>query len=659
MSGLISNIPLVSAGGAATAATPDISATYTTLAPQTSNYTVTDNGSVVVPVNTTSAGFTVTLNDAVSTNTRVRIHDSFLNCGTNPVVVNNGSAAEIGKLNTDGGAIEFAWSGASWVLIDRFENMFERNELTGELTPREAPDSIVASKIRAGSASPVVTKGVSDFTNPGANIDQDAGSWGSVAIPLDDTDNITALSGDLTNYANLFDSDGFTYANLTGTKTLELDGGSTKTFSSIQLVAYHGNSSDLDTVEILTGPSETGPWTTHETIDNTDNSIFDSGSDGNYATIDVAFTPVSTRYLQISMTNPVGIAGFRIYSMAIFLDQFATTDNTFDINFSSGVVGSFIPSTLALRDESSNLILGDNALIEYQIDNGGFQGGGGNETWNRYTIPQNQPGHTFLEHIKVTAGESFNLMIRKQTGGSDGTSTSHYGTSAEDASSETEIQNLVADALDDFSSPNTSGDSITGNTDIIIAEQIASQDNLGTQTVHIYFKDNSGNRVALSDTFEIVVDTTNTVSVEARYSNEATDSGGTTFSDNNPSTAGTVDVNTGSSGALTPTQFRALSELSFTTGFDLRVQPVGSQRISKVILETPDTATEMTLDGMISKVAGVEVGAFTSSGTKMLVVTTTERDNLSSPADGTVVYNSTTNKLNIRANGAWEEITSS
>ena len=38
--------------------------------------------------------------------------------------------------------------------------------------------------------------------------------------------------------------------------------------------------------------------------------------------------------------------------------------------------------------------------------------------------------------------------------------------------------------------------------------------------------------------------------------------------------------------------------------------------------------------------------------------TTTERDALTNVQDGTMLYNTTTNKANLYANGAWEEITS-
>lgn len=39
-------------------------------------------------------------------------------------------------------------------------------------------------------------------------------------------------------------------------------------------------------------------------------------------------------------------------------------------------------------------------------------------------------------------------------------------------------------------------------------------------------------------------------------------------------------------------------------------------------------------------------------------MTTTQRDAISSPAEGLIVYNTTTHKLNVRAAAAWEAITS-
>ncbi len=39
-------------------------------------------------------------------------------------------------------------------------------------------------------------------------------------------------------------------------------------------------------------------------------------------------------------------------------------------------------------------------------------------------------------------------------------------------------------------------------------------------------------------------------------------------------------------------------------------------------------------------------------------MTTTERNLLTNPENGMIILNTTTNKLNVRLNGAWEQITS-
>lgn len=39
-------------------------------------------------------------------------------------------------------------------------------------------------------------------------------------------------------------------------------------------------------------------------------------------------------------------------------------------------------------------------------------------------------------------------------------------------------------------------------------------------------------------------------------------------------------------------------------------------------------------------------------------MTTTERNALTNPQNGMIIHNTTTNKLNVRLNGAWEQITS-
>lgn len=54
-------------------------------------------------------------------------------------------------------------------------------------------------------------------------------------------------------------------------------------------------------------------------------------------------------------------------------------------------------------------------------------------------------------------------------------------------------------------------------------------------------------------------------------------------------------------------------------------------------------------------------GKVTVSAAKGLVLpvkTTVERDAIVGPAEGTIIYNSTTHKINVRVNGAWEAVTS-
>ena len=48
----------------------------------------------------------------------------------------------------------------------------------------------------------------------------------------------------------------------------------------------------------------------------------------------------------------------------------------------------------------------------------------------------------------------------------------------------------------------------------------------------------------------------------------------------------------------------------------------------------------------------------TTRGLRLPVLTTTQRDAISSPAEGLLIYNTTTNKLNFYTGAAWEAVTS-
>ena len=52
-------------------------------------------------------------------------------------------------------------------------------------------------------------------------------------------------------------------------------------------------------------------------------------------------------------------------------------------------------------------------------------------------------------------------------------------------------------------------------------------------------------------------------------------------------------------------------------------------------------------------------GNVIGGGLVLPALTTTERDAIASPISGTLIYNSTTNKANLRVAAAWEAVTSS
>lgn len=61
----------------------------------------------------------------------------------------------------------------------------------------------------------------------------------------------------------------------------------------------------------------------------------------------------------------------------------------------------------------------------------------------------------------------------------------------------------------------------------------------------------------------------------------------------------------------------------------------------------------------VSSVGALTFGAAaTVTGMVIQSMTSTQRDALSSPTAGTIIYNSTTNKLNVRVAAGWEAVTS-
>jgi hypothetical protein len=76
-----------------------------------------------------------------------------------------------------------------------------------------------------------------------------------------------------------------------------------------------------------------------------------------------------------------------------------------------------------------------------------------------------------------------------------------------------------------------------------------------------------------------------------------------------------------------------------------------------LVAQTTDTGQYSTLyQGDALLLANVAVAGF--SGAMPPRMTTTQRDALTTPPAGLVIYNTTTNKLNVRVVAAWEVVTS-
>lgn len=71
----------------------------------------------------------------------------------------------------------------------------------------------------------------------------------------------------------------------------------------------------------------------------------------------------------------------------------------------------------------------------------------------------------------------------------------------------------------------------------------------------------------------------------------------------------------------------------------------GTERVKITLANTPANGNLLGLNS-------------TTGGLKLSVLTTAERDAITSPSTGLLIYNSTTGKLNIRVAAAWEAVTS-
>lgn len=212
----------------------DIKDAYETVATQTSNYTVTGEGSVIVPVDTTGGIVSITLPSGVA-NQRVMVVDAGDNAGTNPItIVGTVDGSANPTIESDGGSAELVFIDSAWESLVISGRYFQRDSAANEISTRE-PDTLVANKLKTpqggtgveildgsgavamtvdengkitsrtaeiGSAGAAATAGVGLFSNAGANIDQQVGDWGNVAAfsaevviqSTDETDGAIAFS---------------------------------------------------------------------------------------------------------------------------------------------------------------------------------------------------------------------------------------------------------------------------------------------------------------------------------------------------------------------------------------------------------------------------------------------------------------------------------
>jgi predicted nucleic acid-binding Zn-ribbon protein len=388
----------------------DIKDTYTTTSYKTENYDIEETGSVVVPVISISGGFNVNPNNSVDQGIRFKVHDVGNFCGTNPVTISGGN---LGKINTDGGSIEFARGLNGWVLIDKFENIWDRDEVENEVTVREG-ETLVANKARLvgngdsfeivdennntvalinssgkiqgksgefGQIGQDITKEAqADFTNVGSNVDATVtGDVGNVISNNKAYDqailsgSITQITGDMTNikavdiHNNTGSGASYAVDWTGGSWTIDL--GAATSIGGLRVIGLGWSASDYNRFGVdLEGSltSDTSDFVsmgTHDIEGNTEDGPIDIMFGQNY----------NVRWIKLS-ANSVTQANFKIYIGEIqwLIANPTSTNNTFDTNLSLSS-GSFDPSTFVAYDENDLPINGAGKLnVAYAVDGGAF-----------------------------------------------------------------------------------------------------------------------------------------------------------------------------------------------------------------------------------------------------------------------------------------------
>jgi hypothetical protein len=585
----------------------DAKDTYEEIAVQTgTTYTVIDEGSVMVPVDTTSNAITITPNASPVLGDRLRVYDKGGNCGTLIATITG-----CGTIQTDNGAMEWRWDGSVWVQIDAVREIITRNAATNEVTALE-PDTLIANKFKtpaggdgleilnatdeivaqidntgkitaksgefgqsASDTERTVTAG--DFTNLGFNVnvgvaDEYSNSLITSGTQFNDgnlnTDDSTpyvtsasSVSGAYSPYKAfdglLTSGTGSSHGWLSGAGTtgwLKIDLVSPRTFVSYQMGGAEVNRGPRDyTIE---GSNNDSDWDVVHTV--TDQDHIQAPNISGVINMD---SPASYRYYRVNVTSVNGGASVSIAEMRYFESIPATTLNTFDSLLALGA-GSFDPSSFVATDENDLPINGAGKIqLAYSVDGGAFQGEIVDAPTVRPTTDLTTAVNTVL--VKLSdLGLSGNVTISEiSIECSTGTESVEYYTAT----------------------PNASNFDLTS---------------VGTES-SVAFVEDTPHAFAISDT--VLNADTDYIgaslvgnSVDFKYANGGYDiqfvAGSLTGNQTNQAMAGanfTYNFGVKYQQAYDQESFKALDTIAYSSQFNLRTQLVGSQRFSKLALSTP------------------------------------------------------------------------
>lgn len=394
----------------------DISNSYLTTDYKTSNYTITNDKSTVVPVISISGSFDIMPNNNVDQGVRFKVHDVGNFCGTNPITISGGS---LGKINTDGGSIEFAKSdNGGWVLIDKFENIWDRNESTNEISTREG-ETLIANKIVIPSngtsfeVKNAQNEVVVDIDSNG-KIQAKSGQYGVVgqstekSVINDTFNNIgsnvdVSVSGQYSNKEELVNFADQVYTHTTGNdapntgynmwllnttdsgienyaKTMFSDPSNAQSSISlssseqnkIQWIIDLGSEKNITEIEkAYTNVGGTYMYGSNSFNGTTDRTLSGWVNILNFSHI-IGAMSVNITYRYIAFYSTTALANIQTDS-AIRGLEYTSTLNTFDINLVNGSSGTFSPSTFIAYDENNNIINGYNKInISTKIDGGSW-----------------------------------------------------------------------------------------------------------------------------------------------------------------------------------------------------------------------------------------------------------------------------------------------